>query len=92
MGRPFHDLDTQPGDAKGVPEPVVDTSELLTRPVYSDLLREVSEDTEKLEKVRLLVSQAGDLTHEELRTEMGKLYGRNLAMHEVLSLLEMLSS
>ena len=77
---------------QGVPEPVIDHSGFLTRPVFSDLLREVSEHPDKLEKLRLIVGQSIELTIEELREELSKVYGRRLNLQETLSIKEMLSA
>jgi hypothetical protein len=78
---------------QGVPEVMedVDPSKFLTKPVFSDLLREVSEHPDKLEKLRLIVSQSVELTIEELQEELSKVYGRRLTLQETLSIKEMLS-
>jgi len=76
---------------QGVPEPVVDHSALLTRPVHSDLLREVSMHPDKMEQLRLVVSQHLDMTIEELQGEISKVYGRRMTLQETLAIREMLS-
>jgi hypothetical protein len=76
---------------QGVPEHVVDHSDLLTRPVFSDLLREVSEHPDKLEKLRLIAGQHLEMTVDELQDELSKVYGRRLTLQETISVVQMLS-
>ncbi len=75
----------------GVPVPVVDESSLLTRPAFGTLVAEISADPRKLDEVRLLVLHRGERSDEELRQDIGRVYGRDMTLQETLSLVEMLS-
>jgi hypothetical protein len=75
----------------GVPEAVVDGSKLLTRPVYSALVAEISGDLGKLDELRLIARRRGVLSDEALRQEVGRVYGRHVTLLETLSIVEMLS-
>ncbi|HEY3357832.1 MAG TPA: hypothetical protein VGQ83_31565 [Polyangia bacterium] len=72
------------------PEAVVDGSELLTRPVYSALVAELSADPEKLDEVRAIVRRGAD-DPEALRQEIGRVYGRHVTLLEMLSIVEILA-
>jgi hypothetical protein len=74
----------------GAPEAVVDGSELLTRPVFSALVAELSADPARLDEVRAIVRRGAD-NPEELRQEIGRVYGRHVTLLEMLSIVEILS-